>query len=149
MSRARTLANLGAVTSSATELNTLDDVAYVTATGPDSAAGTIVGDYKVHIFTATKTGANGFAVSNAGNAKGSNTVEYLVVAGGGAGGFWHASGGGAGGFRTATNLSVSAQNYDVTVGAGGSSVSSNGQGGDGSDSTFSTITSSGGGGGGH
>ena len=62
--------------------------AYIEATGPDGAAGTTDGDYKVHIFTTTKTGSNGFSVSNAGNETGgvgSDTVEYLVVAGGGGG----------------------------------------------------------------
>ena len=52
---------------------------YVTATG-----GTITtsGDYKIHTFTGPGT----FCVSNAGDAAGSNTVDYLVVAGGGGGG---------------------------------------------------------------
>ena len=51
---------------------------YVTATG-----GTITtcGNYKIHTFTGPGT----FCVSNAGNACGSNTVDYLVIAGGGGG----------------------------------------------------------------
>jgi hypothetical protein len=50
--------------------------AYIIATG-----GTIVtcGDYKTHIFTADGC----FSVSTAGNPAGSDTVDYLVVAGGG------------------------------------------------------------------
>ena len=107
---------------------------YVTATG-----GTITtcGNFKVHTFTGPGT----FCVSNAGNACGSNTVDYLVVAGGGAGsnngtpGPDGAGGGGAGGFRLSnsygspapltsplanpTGLPVSATGYPVTVGAGG------------------------------
>ena len=59
---------------------------YVTATGPDGAAGTIDGDYKYHVFNATKTGSAGFVVSAAGTASTSNTVEYLVIASGGGGG---------------------------------------------------------------
>jgi len=52
--------------------------AYITATG-----GTITtsGDYKIHTFTGPGT----LGVTNAGNASGSNTVDYLVIAGGGGG----------------------------------------------------------------
>ncbi len=70
------------------------------------------------------------------------TADYLVVAGGGSGG---QGGGGAGGYRTSiggTPLSLTAQAYTVTVGAGGAS------GTEGSNSVFSTITSNGGGKGG-
>jgi hypothetical protein len=51
---------------------------YVTATG-----GTITtsGNFKIHTFTGDGT----FTVSCAGNASGSNTVDYLVIAGGGGG----------------------------------------------------------------
>ena len=68
--------------------------AFVAATG-----GTVVtcGNFKIHTFT----GSGCFAVSNGGNAFGSNTVDYLVVAagGGGAVGEWGGGGGGAGGYR--------------------------------------------------
>ena len=52
---------------------------FVTATG-----GTITtcGNFKIHSFTGPGT----FCVSCAGNAGGSNTVDYLVVGGGGGGG---------------------------------------------------------------
>jgi hypothetical protein len=40
------------------------------------------GDYKIHTFTGPGT----FTVSSAGNPLGSNSVDYLVVAGGGGGG---------------------------------------------------------------
>jgi hypothetical protein len=51
---------------------------FVTATG-----GTVLtcGNYKVHVFTGPGT----FSVSCGGNDLGSNSVEYLVVAGGGGG----------------------------------------------------------------
>ena len=51
---------------------------YITATG-----GTITtsGDYKIHTFTGPGT----LGVTNAGNSSGSNTVDYLVIAGGGGG----------------------------------------------------------------
>ena len=77
------------------------------------------------------------------------TVEYLVVAGGGAGGYSYGGGGGAGGYRIGTGLAVTSDpygTYAVTVGAGGPASSSSIQG-KGQDSVFSTITSTGGGGG--
>lgn len=73
-----------------------------------------------------------------------DTVQYLVVAGGGAGVYDAVGAGGAGGFRTGS-LSVSANtSYTITVGAGGPG-NSTGVGANGSDSVFSTITSNGGG----
>jgi hypothetical protein len=126
---------------------------FVTATG-----GTILtcGDFKTHVFTGPGT----FTVSCAGNANGSNSVEYLVVAGGGSGGRYTAGAGGAGGFRQnypspTTGLPVTVQGYPITVGAGGASVGPAGpavgtnlNGNRGSNSIFSTITSAGGGAGG-
>ncbi len=81
------------------------------------------------------------------------TCDYLVVAGGGGGGQNTGGGGGAGGYRTSldsSTLSLTAQNYAVTVGAGGlgGSPQFTSQGFNGSNSSFSTITASGGGGGG-
>ena len=127
---------------------------FVTATG-----GTITtsGDFKIHTFTGPGT----FCVSCAGNACGSSTVSYMVVAGGGGGGPGNVGGGGgAGGFRegktpctpyTASplvapaGLPVSVQGYPITVGGGGTgSYPSN----NGSNSIFSSITSAGGGKGG-
>ena len=149
--------------SSALTVGNLDiDPAYVAATG-----GTVTtsGDFKIHSFT----GDGCFVVSNAGNGAGSDSVSYMVVAGGGGGGFGGpgaggGSGAGAGGFRegkssfdsyTASPLvapdgiTVSAQTYPVTVGAGGAAGSAPSTGGaSGSNSVFATITSAGGGGGG-
>jgi len=125
-----------------------EPILYVTATGPDDAAGDTDGDYKVHKFITTKTGANGFAVSSAGNAAGSNTVEYVNVAGGGGGGHGRACGAGAGGMLTATGLSVTVQNYTITVGDGGAKSTDSNAGSDGSDTTAIGLTTTGGGGGG-
>ena len=119
---------------------------YVTATG-----GTITtcGNFKIHTFTSSGT----FTVSDAGNASGSNTVDYLVVAGGASGGS-SGGGGGAGGFRESFpnpatgGLSVSAQGYPITVGAGGAGAPSGSRGAVGSNSIFSSVTSAGGGEGG-
>jgi hypothetical protein len=90
------------------------------------------------------------------------TADYLVIAGGAAGGRnSRGGGGGAGGLRstvTATGgggalesaLSLTAQAYTVTVGAGGAGgiTTYDAKGANGSNSVFSTITSTGGGGGG-
>jgi len=123
---------------------------FISATGGNTTL--TCGDFKTHIFTAD----GNFVVTSAGSSAGSNTVEYLVVAGGAGGGDGSGSGGGgAGGFRTtypspATGgLSVSAQTYAITVGAGGAfSCSPTARGSAGANSVFSTITSAGGGGGG-
>ena len=95
------------------------------------------------------------------------TADYLVVAGGGGGGNGNfasntdgGGGGGAGGLRCTVGstggggslesaLSLTAQNYTVTVGAGGAGTSTAATNGtSGSNSVFSTITATGGGGGG-
>ena len=138
---------------------------FISATG-----GTITtsGDYKIHTFT----GDGSFVVASIGNcaapAPQRDKVDYLVVAGGGSGGYADiAGGGGAGGFRLSnvtcmpgpqtsplanpTGITVSATTYPVTVGGGGAAVclsSSPTIGSSGSNSIFSTITSAGGGGGG-
>ena len=84
-----------------------------------------------------------------------SSVSYLVVAGGGgsAGGnaIYPDSGGGGGGGLLAGTLGVTpGTSYTVTIGGGGTGVSSGsayGQGGSGTNSVFSSITSTGGGGG--
>src|SRR5210317_2058564 len=122
---------------------------YVTATG-----GTVTtsGDFKIHTFT----GDGCFVVSCGGNDVGSNSVDYLVVAGGDGGGGpqggGSSGGGGAGGYREGYNpgsycasplatsaLSITSQTYPITVGGGGAQFTN------GSNSVFSTITSAGGG----
>jgi hypothetical protein len=134
--------------------DTGSNAAFVAACGGNATL--TCGNYKTHVFTGPGT----FTVSCAGNACGSNSVEYLVVGGGGAGGTGEgcsSGGGGAGGFRTRTalpsasplnapaNLPVSAQGYPIVVGAGGASESYLGPIKPGSLSSFSTIASAGGG----
>lgn len=82
------------------------------------------------------------------------TFEYLVVAGGGAGGFSGSNdpgaGGGAGGliYSAAATLAVGA--YPITIGAGGVGSSSRSvQGANGGDTTFNGLTAIGGGAGGN
>jgi hypothetical protein len=132
-----------------------------------ASGGTITtcGNFKVHTFTGPGT----LCVSSAGNAFGSSTLDYFVVAGGGGGSGRDVSGGGgAGGFRLSnsvgclpapsmsplanpTGLPVTATGYPITVGAGGAGSVCSGVGTNGVNSVFtgsSTITSAGGGGGG-
>ncbi len=136
---------------SASQASDIEGTLYVAATG-----GTITtsGDFKIHTFTGPGT----FTVTCAGNSKGSNTVDYLVLAGGGGGGHGRVpgspdglgGGGGAGGHRSnypqpATGgLSITATSFPVTVGGGGSG-GFQGPGNSGSNSVFSSITSAGGG----
>src|SRR6056300_344268 len=69
----------------------------------------IVGNYKYHTYTSSGT----FTPEIVGN------IEYLIVAGGGGGGgVYHAGGGGAGGLLNGT-ISVTAQDYTITIGSGG------------------------------
>jgi hypothetical protein len=133
--------------------------------GMTATGGTITtsGDYKIHTFTSDGT----FTVSAVAPVPANNEVSYMVVAGGGSGapsqGCVGTSGGGAGGFRegkssvdsyTASPLNapagitVTAQAYPITVGAGGTAGTiqyPNSKGNNGSNSVFSTITSAGGG----
>ena len=149
--------------------STFAGVSFLTATG-----GTITtcGNDKIHTFTGPGT----FCVSGLSSTAADNLVSYLVVAGGGGGGGgagsgFCAGGGGAGGFREtkspATNytaspldgygtpgnrITVTAQGYPITIGAGGAGKpgTCNGApaGDDGSTSTGFGLTSAGGGGGG-
>jgi len=79
-------------------------------------------------------------------------VEYLVVAGGGSGGYsatsQTASGGGAGGFLTGIVPVTAGASYTVTVGGGGAALTGQTFGNNGVNSVFGSITATGGGGGG-
>jgi|TARA_R100001463_G_scaffold24806_1_gene59026 hypothetical protein len=131
-----------------------------------ATGGTITtsGNCKIHTFTGPGT----FTVSSVStNCAAENTVSHLVLAGGGGGGGL-GGGGGAGGYRevktpitpyTASGLNgypsapnrvtVTAQAYPITVGAGGTGAPYNSPNpASGSNSVFATITSAGGGGGG-
>ena len=146
---------------------------FITATG--GTITTVCTNFKVHTFTGPGT----FTVTCGGNAAGSNSVDYLVIAGGGAGGTKNkscnsgeaAGGGGAGGYReskcssvsgcwtasplaSSNSIPVTAQGYPITVGGGAAAASPFVDTGlpstrNGSNSIFSSITSAGGGGGGN
>tara|TARA_Y100000592_G_C5434610_1_gene300110 strand:- start:6 stop:1421 length:1416 start_codon:yes stop_codon:yes gene_type:complete len=147
----------------------VDAAGFISATGGTVSCS---GNFRIHTFTGPGT----FCVSDGGNAFGSNTVSYMVVAGGGGGGgtgvsgpgsgYSAGGGGGAGGFRESKassdcysasplnatsgptfNLPVSVQGYPIQVGGGGAGGPCSGTGTVGVNSVFSTITSAGGGGG--
>ena len=143
----------------ATETGNLNDIEiapeFITASGGTESDD---GDFRVHTFTGPGT----FTVTSAGNPLGSNTVDYLVLAGGGAGGPGQGGGGGgAGGYRESFpnpatgGLTICAQAYPITVGAGGAGQTRpagnpyapgiSAPAGKGQNSIFSTITSTGGG----
>ena len=98
------------------------------------------GDYSIRTFNTSGT---------LGITGGSLELEYLVIAGGGAGSRDGVSGttgggGGAGGYRTATDTFI-ADSYTVTIGAGGTIASSTAFGTNGSNTVLGSITSTGGG----
>ena len=69
----------------------------------------------IHVFTSTD--ATGLVITG-GNL---TNVEYVMVGGGGAGGYNYAGGGGAGGYLTGTFALIPGPGgpYPVTIGAGG------------------------------
>jgi hypothetical protein len=120
--------------------------------------GTVPGTPSSNTFTITATDSQNQKASRSFSIAVIATptaLDYLVVAGGGAGGAWYnAGGGGAGGLLQATGVSITAGvTYTITVGAGGTGSSTNGVVGQvGANSSisgsgFTTVTAIGGGGG--
>ena len=127
-----------------------------------------------NVKIATFTGPGSFTVTSAAVCAANNVVGYMVVAGGGGGGIVRAGAGAGGGFREGRNVpidnftasplvanaptnavTVTAQTYPITVGAGGGAGAGSACGTPsyvaatpGSNSIFSTIISTGGGKGG-
>ena len=87
---------------------------------PSGGTITTYSGYRSHKFTSSGTWTNTFVTS----------ADVLVVAGGGGGGADNSGGGGAGGMLVQSGVSVSVQNYTITVGSGGNgSVDSGGDSG--------------------
>ena len=93
--------------------------------------------YRIHSFTSV--GSNNFVVSSTGSWN--EPMEYLIVAGGGAGEQDVAAGGGAGGVLSGT-FTATARTYSVTVGNGATTSGANGE-----NSAIATIATAIGGGG--
>ena len=123
------------------------------ATAPDCA----------NVKIATFVGPGSFTVTSSSTTPANNVVTYMVAGGGGGGG-GSLAGGGAGGFREykspvtpytasplngnpgGTAITVTAQAYPITVGAGGAGgTATANKGTNGANSIFSSITSTGGG----
>ena len=100
--------------------------------------------YDVHAFKST--GSNTLTVASAPS---SGTVDALLVGGGGGGGSsYHGAGGGAGGLLFEQGISVSTQDYSISVGKGGSGGDpSKNKGANGDNTTAFGLTALGGGGG--
>jgi hypothetical protein len=119
---------------------------YITASG---GTVTTIGDFKVHAFTGPGT----FTVCSVGNpAGGSDTIETMIVAGGGGAGFDRAGGAGAGGMilTPTCGIPVSVTSYPIAIGGGGAGIpNSLGPGAhcgcNGSNSTGFALTAIGGG----
>lgn len=123
------------------------------AVAPKATGGNMVstdGTYWYHTFLTSGTFTPQTAL----------TCDYLVVAGGGgtitSASEYYSGGGGGGGLRSSVSptgggaspespLSLSAQNYTVTIGAGAAATASGRYGIQGNNSTFGAITSIGGG----
>jgi len=117
------------------------DVPSVAPTGGEI---TTEGSNTVHTFLLADTGTK-FTVKPGG----SGNVKVLVVGGGGGGGSGGGGAGGAGAVRTDASYAVTAGEYTVTVGDGGTKCINLGAiGTSGQDSVFGTITALGGGRGG-
>ena len=91
---------------------------FIVASGGNST--TTIGDFKVHAFTGPGT----FTVCSVGNAAGSNTVETMIVAGGGGAGFDRSGGAGAGGMvlTPTCGVPVTATGFAISVGGGGAGI---------------------------
>jgi len=90
-----------------------ENIFYTTATGGTE---TTSGDYKIHTFTSGGT----FGVTQVGNGPGGNTVNYLIVAGGGnSGSNAEGSGAGAGGYREFSCQPLSVTSYPISIGGPG------------------------------
>ena len=120
-------------------------ITYISASGGTISYVTSGGvGYKVHSFTTA--GTSTFTVTT-----GSNNLEAIILgAGGGSGGLSNqgtsqASGGGGGGqYRLQTGITVTAQNYSIVTGAGGTAGGNGLNGGFGSSSSAFGFTSVGG-----
>jgi hypothetical protein len=151
----------GWITTSQAGAASMSQETFITATGGDTT--TTCGDYKMHKFLSTGP----LNVTGLTCCSSNDKVSYLVVAGGGGGPGGFSAGGGAGGYREGkwatdpytasplagtpcSGLTVSVQDYTITVGGGGTAGGATPCtiGGDGTASVFSTITSAEGGHGG-
>ena len=129
------------ITGSGTEVD-LDNISSLSSISHTNGTVTTVGSDTVITFT----------VDGILTVQGSVNIRYLVVGGGGAGGFDVGGGGGAGGYLAGDNYTISSGIHAITIGNGGVALSVNttqdGLSG-GNSSIGSLLIAYGGGGGGH
>ena len=111
--------------------------------GSLESGSSIPSGYAIRKFTST--GSATFSIQS-----GSGDVQYVIIAGGGSSmdNWGHAGGAGAGGFVTGTQ-NLTAGDYSITVGAGGTAGGSSQAAQQGGNSVFNGITATGGGYGGN
>jgi len=142
----------GVDASASTTNETLIAGAYSGVVGSNPTGGasvdTSVSGYRTHVFSANAS----LSVSGSGN------VTILVIGGGGSGGCYYAGGGGSGGLIYKATHGLTANTYDVVIGAGGAAATCSipgAVGNSGVDTTWTInggaveFTAKGGGGGGY
>jgi hypothetical protein len=123
----------------------------ISATGGEISETTLDGlIYKVHVFKQS-------SVFEVAEALETDSLNYIVVAGGGAGGYGnipnvangYGGGGGAGGLLQGSMSTTGNETYPIIIGGGGeSNLDRTTRGGSGNNSTFASLIATGGGGGG-
>ena len=119
-SAVRSLAEVPSGSIAMSNLQGKSNAQFITASGGSESTS---GDFKIHVFNGNGT----FTVNAVGNEAGSDTVDFLILAGGGSGGNVLGAGGGAGGRRISFpnpatgGQPVSATGFPVVVGGGGAS----------------------------
>ena len=120
------------------EIYVASNITHIVASGGST---TTSGNYKFHIFNSSGT----FTISTAGvGGSQYTTVDYICIAGGGAGGNAF-PGGGAGGYRVGT-FTGNATSRSITIGGGGTGNSRAGTNSNGSNSSIAGVVTSTGGG---
>ena len=114
-------------------------LAFINATGGNV---TVANGYTIHSFTESNT----FNITNLGIIA-NRTIDYLAVAGGGAGGvgfpseYSGAGGGGAGGMLTGTYTATNTGISNIIIGGGGNGLTFSGAAARGDNGSNTTITS--------
>lgn len=107
-------------------------------------------EYSVRVAASNAGLVGAYSTAVTGTPSAGVTVDYLVVAGGGSGGFDWGAGGGAGGYRSISAQSLaSGVAHIVTVGAGAAAQTNASTRNSGSNSSLDTIVATGGGSGGN
>ena len=154
MSRARTLADLGADGSSLAGLLGDSSIILPAGTTAQRPSSPVAGSIRFNSTRSLYEGYDGNDWVDISTAP-SVEVQYLVIAGGAGGGGSVSGGGGAGGYRSSVSgessgggtsaesplMALLNSQYTVTVGAGGAGVATNTIGNAGNDSVFATVTS--------